>query len=274
MSHLAERLPEPIFGSIELSYMERINQETTIIEQDYEKKYKQNEQDKKQNLLDLRPNLSNPACKEELATLDKKVIDRFNGFITFIDDTQFKLIGILKTNSQKFFMSILNNTKADIQIYSSLLFNEDYILLPGDDVSQKKHLNIKNLVVQREKEGGYVERTNRGATEKWRGLPKAAFEIDYSSRPEFKKPENPASPPEEKKHEVEMTEEIQSIKTSYHKAMVKQRDESFKRFKAFFDERIAKYFATYDAHRVAEYKFKESWERNVAVLKSKQDIKS
>ena len=127
-------------------------------------------------------------------------------------------------------------------------------------------------MVQKEKEGGDVEKTNRGLVDKWKGLPKSTFEIDFTKRPEYKKPEVPT---EEKKQEgEEFTEPIQSIKTSYHKMLIKQRDESFKRFKAFFDDRLSRYFSIYDAHRVAEFKFKESWEKNVAVLKSKQDIKA
>ena len=264
-------MPEAIFGSIELAYMEKINQETQAMELEYDKKYKSNEQEKKQNLLDLRPNLSNPACKEELAGLNQKSIDRFNKFISLIDETQYKLLTALRSNSQKYFATLLNTTHSGLLIYSSMLFNDDFILLPGDDVSEKKHLNVKNLMVQREKEGGYVERTNRGLMEKWKGLPKAAFEIDFTVRPEYKKPE---STEEEKKAEEGMTEPVESIKTSYHKILVKQRDESFKRFKLFFDEKLNKYFAVYDANRTAEYKFKESWDKNVAVLKNKQDIKA
>ncbi len=256
--------------------MEKISQETATIEREYERRYKSNEQEKQKNLTDLRPNLSNPACKEELAILDKKAVDRFGTFTGFVDQTQFKLLDILRSNAQKYFRTVLNTTHAGLTIYSSLLFNDDFILLPGDDVSEKKHLNIKNLMVQHEKEGGYVERTNRGTVEKWKGLPKGAFDVDFASRPEYKKPvPEGEAPPEEKKHdESSLTDPIESIKTGYHKMLIKQRDESFKRFKTFFDERLGRYFATYDGHRTAEFKFKESWEKNVAVLKAKQDIKS
>jgi len=244
-----------------------------MTEAEYEKKYRTNEQEKKQNLVDLRPNLSNPACKEELANLDKKAIDRFNTFVSVIDATQFKLLTIVRNHAKTYMNTLLNTTAAGLQIYSSLLFNDDFIMLPGDDISEKKHLNIKNLMVQKEKEGGYVEKTNRGTIQKWKGLPKMSFEIDFLSKPEYKKPDAPV---EEKKEnpEIIMTDEIESIKTTYHKAIIKQRDESFKRFKAQFDEKVSKYFAIYDMHRSAEYKFKESWERNVKVLKEKQNVKS
>ena len=269
---MAEQLPEAIFGSIELMYVEKIEKETLAIEQEYEQKYNTNELEKKQNLQDLRPNLSNPACKEELAALDKKEITRFTTFSNTIDETQFKLLECLRVDSKKYFLTVLNTTSSNIYIYSALFFHEDFILLPGDDVSEKKHLNIKNLMVQREKEGGYVERTNRGLLEKWKGLPKKAFEVDFTNRPEFKKEDKQEE--EKKEPGEENTEAIESIKTSYHKILIKQRDESFKRFKLFFDEKLKKYFAVYDAHRVAELKFKESWEKNVGVLRNKQDIKA
>ena len=268
-------MPEAIYGSIERRIREKIIQEITALEIEYEKKHKQNEQEKKQNLLDLRPNLSNPSCKEELNNLDKKVIDRFNAFVGTIDATQFKLLSLLQAHAKDYMHTILNTTSAGLSIYSSLLFNEDYVLLPGDDISEKKHLNVKNLMVQKEKEGGYVERTNRSTKEKWKGLLKAAFDIDFAARKEYKKDH---LAPEEKKAEGGegslFTSEIETIKTVYHKAMIKQRDESFKRFKTFFDAKLNKYFEVYDSHRLAEHKFKESWEKNVSALKAKQDIKS
>jgi hypothetical protein len=67
--------------------------------------------------------------------------------------------------------------------FQEVYFTEDNLIL--DDVFEKKHMNLKNLMVQKEKEGGYVEKKDRGIIVKWKGLPKNAFQIDFTSRPEF-----------------------------------------------------------------------------------------
>ena len=102
MSILAEKLPEAIYGSIEKSTLEEISEETIQIESDYTKKYKENERNKKKNLKDLRPNLSNPSCKEELDILNNKVIERFNRFTVTIDETQFKLLTCIQDMATKY----------------------------------------------------------------------------------------------------------------------------------------------------------------------------
>jgi len=201
----------------------------------------------------------------------------------------------MEENSEVYMKKVLNTTKADLVIYSSLLFHEDFMVLPGDDIAEKKHMNIKKLMIQKEK-GGYIESNNRGALEKWKGLPKKAFKIDYQSLPEYKiedaeseqiieevkkevkkeikKDAKKESKKEEPEEDPNFTEELKSIKTIYHRALIKQRNESFKNFKNLFDEKVNKYFTLYNSHRTPEYKFKESWDKNVAVLRSKQAMQS
>lgn len=285
-----------MYGSIEKSLMHKTAQETSAVESDYEKKHRVNDGEKKENLRNLRPNLSNPSCKEELDRLDEKVVERFNRFVGVIDATQFELLNLAEGNADVYFKKIENTTKAGLIIYSSLLFHDDFIALPGDDISEKKHMSIKKLMIQKEKEGGYAKGNVRGNMERWKGLPKKAFVIDYKALPEYKTEEPDSEPAKEevkkevkkeakkdakreaKKEEPEgdpnFTEELKSMKTAYHKALIKQRNESFKRFQNFFNERVGKYFALYNSHRTPEYKFKESWEKNVAALRSKQQMKS
>ena len=150
--------------------------------------------------------------------LDKKTIERFKNFINVIDNTQFKLLNFVEKNSNTYFKRIQNTTKADLIIYSSLLFHDDFILLPGDDVSEKKHMNIKNLMIQREKEGGYVKKTNRGTIEKWKGLPRKAFEIDYEARPEYK----PQIPVDEEGNEIIVKEAKKAVKKEAKKEAKKE----------------------------------------------------
>jgi len=45
----------------------------------------------------------------------------------------------------------LNNLRGLIRIFDCLLYREDFIQLPGDEIVEKKHANIKTLTAQLQK---------------------------------------------------------------------------------------------------------------------------
>jgi hypothetical protein len=47
--------------------------------------------------------------------------------------------------SLEFHNAYLNNLRGFIKAYDCLLYKEDFILLPGDEIIEKKHQNIKVL---------------------------------------------------------------------------------------------------------------------------------
>lgn len=65
-----------------------------------------------------------------------------------IDDTQMNLLTIEESKSKVFYTAYLNNTRALIKIFDKLLPKSAFIMLPGDEITEKKHANIKILTAQ------------------------------------------------------------------------------------------------------------------------------
>lgn len=76
--------------------------------------------------------------------------------------------------SQVFYTAYLNNMRSLIAIFDKLLPKSDFIMLPGDEIVEKKHANIKILTAQMES-ADLSKRTTR----KWPGLGPNVFNVDY-----------------------------------------------------------------------------------------------
>jgi hypothetical protein len=70
---------------------------------------------------------------------------------------------------------MLNTVRAFIKAYSGLLYKEDFIMLPGDEIVEKKHMNIKQLTALAD--GNDLAKKPQRS---WPGLGKHPFEIDYT----------------------------------------------------------------------------------------------
>ncbi len=66
-------------------------------------------------------------------------MQRTEAYKEFIDDLQLKMLDIEQENSLTFYNAYLNNLRGLIKIYDCLLNKEDFILLPGDEIIEKKH---------------------------------------------------------------------------------------------------------------------------------------
>jgi hypothetical protein len=55
------------------------------------------------------------------------------------------LLTIEETRSAEFYTAYLNNLRALIFIFDSLIPRDTFIMLPGDEIVEKKHANIKIL---------------------------------------------------------------------------------------------------------------------------------
>ena len=91
-----------------------------------------------------------------------------------IDTTQLDLLDMEQEQGLTFYTAYLNNLKVLIKLYDCVLYREHFISLPGDEVIQKKHLNVKYLMaMERNEDIGKQE------TRTWPGLGKCVFLIDY-----------------------------------------------------------------------------------------------
>ena len=82
---------------------------------------------------------------------------------------------IEETNSGKYYTAYLNNLRALISVFDKLIPSSAFIMLPGDEIVEKKHGNIKMLTAQMESAD-----LSKRLTRKWPGLGENVFKINYS----------------------------------------------------------------------------------------------
>ena len=104
------------------------------LEKEFRKKKRDDNQLKEDHLRFFRPNLANPANKDELAELNEKEIKRSEDYKEMVDNTQLDLQDIETSHSMEFYVAFLNNLRALIKLYDSLLYKEHFIKLPGDEM--------------------------------------------------------------------------------------------------------------------------------------------
>ena len=84
------------------------------------------------------------------------------------------LLELEELQSGVFYTAYLNNVRALIKVFDRLLVKDDFIMLPGDEIVEKKHANVKMLTAQMQNAD-----MSRRKTRKWPGLGKNVFDIDF-----------------------------------------------------------------------------------------------
>jgi len=140
-----------------------------------------------------------------------------------------KLLNIEEENSQRYYTAYLNNVRCMIKIFDKLLQKQAFILLPGDEIVEKKHGNIKILTAQKESAD-----LSKRATRKWPGLGPNVFEINYAQLFDAYKDFGHSAEEEksgEPAAENEISGEVEVMNTQQHKSIVKARNEFYKVYK-------------------------------------------
>lgn len=76
----------------------------------------------------------------------------------------------------KFYTEYLNNIRSLILVFDKILPKHYFINLPGDEIVEKKHGNIKQLTAMKTNAD-----LSRKATKKWPGLGPNVFIVDYAN---------------------------------------------------------------------------------------------
>lgn len=145
-----------------------------------------------------------------------------------IDDTQLDLIDIEQNFSQKFYVAYLNNVRTLILLFNNLVYKENFIMLPGDEVIEKKHKNIKHLIAMERNED-----LSRRETRSFPGLGASVFKIDFAKLfpAAYGGPaEEHTGPLVEKEVPVaqnEINTDLTVKNTPYHKHVVKARNDAY-----------------------------------------------
>jgi hypothetical protein len=69
-----------------------------------------------------------------------------------IDDYQLRLLDIEQNNSLAFHVAYLSSVRALILLFDNSVYKEHFIKLPGDEIVEKKHKNIKHLMAMERNE--------------------------------------------------------------------------------------------------------------------------
>jgi len=151
-----------------------------------------------------------------------------------------------------------------ISVFDKLLPKSVFIQLPGDEIIEKKHGNIKMLTAAKES-ADLSKRTTR----KWPGLGANVFEIDFGSLSDAYKTdsEEPAEPAA--MAENELTVEIEVMNTDHHKAIIKARNKYYQDFKVRFEASIKEIMVRYDELRKEEHRFTNYWNQNLLEITKK-----
>ena len=86
------------------------------------------------------------------------------------------LLEVEENYGKQFYTEYLNNIRALILVFDKILPKHYFIQLPGDEIVEKKHANIKKLTAAKTNTD-----LSRKTTKKWPGLGPNVFLVDYAS---------------------------------------------------------------------------------------------
>ena len=121
----------------------------------------------------------------------------------------------------------MNNVRVLVLLFNNLIYKENFIQLPGDEVIEKKHKNIKHLIAMERNED-----LSRRETRSFPGLGASVFKIDFAKLfPEAYgvAPVESGQPSEREVQLVqnEINTDITVMNTPYHKHIVKARNDAY-----------------------------------------------
>jgi hypothetical protein len=87
------------------------------------------------------------------------------------------LLDIEQTHSMQFYKTYLSNVRALIKLYDSMLYKEHFIMLPGDEIVEKKHKNVKHLMAMAANSD-----LSKSKTRKFPGLGPNRFKVDFEKQ--------------------------------------------------------------------------------------------
>ena len=87
-----------------------------------------------------------------------------------------ELLDIEQDRSNEFYICYLSTVRCLIAVYDATIYKDDFIMLPGDEITEKKHKNIKFLTAM---DGGGD--LSRQKTRKFAGLGAPVFKVDFGA---------------------------------------------------------------------------------------------
>ena len=189
-----------------------------------------------------------------------------------------ELLEIEQDLSTQFYTVFLNNTRSMIRLFDALIYKEHFIQLPGDEIVEKKHKNIKHLMAM----DANTDLSKR-ATRKFPGLGPPIFQVDFEAQFEAYRPEGAAEEANQQSRasmrpgsaaksqsgegsegtQNEVASEVEVQNTLHHKAIVRARNDNYSVFKFRFQQSLDYIMSKFDSERKEEMRFQEYWQENL-----------
>ena len=165
-----------------------------------------------------------------------------------------------------------------IKLFDAIIYKEHFILLPGDEIVEKKHKNIKHLMAM----DANTDLSKR-ATRKFPGLGPSIFQVDFEKQfaayrdldgpaeggaaSALSKPGSPPGSslggPEGDEISNELASQVEIQNTNHHKAIIRARNENYNEFKQRFQKSLDYIMSKFDDERKEEVRFQEYWQENL-----------
>lgn len=191
-----------------------------------------------------------------------------------------ELLEIEQDLSTLFYTVFLNNTRALILLFDALIYKEHFIQLPGDEIVEKKHKNIKHLAAM----DANTDLSKR-AKRKFPGLGQPIFQVDFekqfeayreldSSDREGNSQSRASIRPDSAAKssggegadnlvQNEIASEVEVQNTLHHKAIIRARNDNYAIFKQRFQKSLNYIMSKFDMERKEELRFSEYWSENL-----------
>lgn len=206
------QVPHAVFKYLSTVYQVSVEAKLKKGFESYEIKRTETLEQKTENLRKLRPNLANPANKTETEGLNSAEVSRSELYKELIDDVQLELLDAEQHAGLTYYTAMLNNMRALISLFDKVLYKNQFINLPGDEIVEKKHKNIKHLIAQERNED-----LSRRETRKWPGLGNPIFKIDLTQLSPKMYPPGEDTAGELKVEQNELNAEAELQNTPHHK---------------------------------------------------------
>lgn len=280
LSLFSKEISQMTLESLLMKYRFVSEKEKNNLELIFSELYQNNENAKSLLTFQLRPNLSNPSCKEELDGICLNEKTRNEKIMVALDEYNEKLLANCFDKAQDFFKSLVNNYEFLLVFFDNVLLFEDFIRLPGDEEIIKKHDSLKTLLKRKQKGTLIDTSSERSIMKVWPGLLMSSFQIDdkkieYSinliqqNDPKGDKNAKNAKKEKELMPEVERidaTREIKSFKTFRQKTVLKDRNSILREYKTKFDEEVNEVKKRFERIRYEELKYQFHWDQKVYKL--------
>ena len=173
------------------------------------------------------------------------------------------LLDVEQEKSCEYYTSYLSSVRSLIAVFDATIYKDDFIMLPGYEIIEKKHKNIKFLTAMDANTD-----LSRQKTRKFPGLGPSVFKIDFAKlfpdiygkeQDQIASATSLAGSEQAVTVENEIATEVEIENTAHHKAVVRARNENYQKFKTRFEQSLQDIMQKFDDLRKEEHRFQNYW---------------